>query len=117
MKKPNPIAIVALSVIAFSILAFTINDGFKNRKENSFTGSATSNNPISTSPFVAYNPPHGKPGHRHDLPDGAPLPGTTPNQTSGTSGNLPFTDTRITQTASTTNTGPVNPPHGQPGHR
>ena len=63
---------------------------------------------------VTVNPQHGLPGHRCDLPVGAPLTanaGSTPN-TSPTS-QLPSTSVspiRVDQTPS------VNPPHGEPGH-
>ncbi len=116
MKKPNPVTIIIICVAAVSILAFTINDELKNRRKNTFVG-ASANAP-GASPFVAYNPPHGKPGHRHDLPDGAPLPGVVPNQTSASASSLPFLETRSTQTA-TAASGAValNPAHGQPGHR
>ncbi len=50
-----------------------------------------SSQPISFTP--AKNPPHGQPGHRCDIPVGAPL--TTATNSSVT----------------------LNPPHGQPGHR
>ena len=118
MKKPNPIAIIALCVVAVSVLAFTINDGLKNRaKTSSGTSSVTSQNPISSSPFVAYNPPHGKPGHRHDLPDGAPLPGVVPNQNLPATNNLPIINNPVTQPAAATDGVALNPAHGQPGHR
>jgi hypothetical protein len=60
------------------------------------------------------NPAHGLPGHRCDLPVGAPLTasaGTTPTPTPTT--QLPSTSVspiRVDQTPS------VNPPHGEPGH-
>lgn len=74
---------------------------------------------------VALNPPHGQPGHRCEIPVGAPLDGSggdnTPviqaqpqsNQSPviKTTGNVPVNG------ASTTTSGNVNPPHGQPGHR
>src|SRR5688500_17748451 len=91
MTKPSPIAVVALCIVAVSILAFTINDQLNNHK-NSISGtSAISKNANIISPIVATNPPHGKPGHRHDLPDGAPLPiagsPTTTSTTNNTSLN------------------------------
>lgn len=118
MNKPNPIAIVVLCVVAVSVLAFTINDSLKNRaKTSSGSTSVTSQNPISSSPFVAYNPPHGKPGHRHDLPDGAPLPGVTPGQNLPANKNLPLSNNQVAQPAAATDGVALNPAHGQPGHR
>src|SRR5687767_2308752 len=115
MTKPSPIAVVALSIVAVSILAFTINDQLNNRKNSVSGTSAISKNANIISPIVATNPPHGKPGHRHDLPDGAPLPmagapAIVPIANNNTSLN------NITPQSSGENTGSVNPAHGQPGH-
>lgn len=78
----------------------------------------------------ALNPAHGQPGHRCDIPVGAPL--STPaggNQanipTQGTpapSDNQPFlvndgAKQAPTAAASTLPSGTLNPAHGQPGHR
>lgn len=118
MNKPNPIAIIALCVVAVSVLAFTINDGLKNRaKTSSGSTSSTIQNPITSSPFVAYNPPHGKPGHRHDLPDGAPLPGVVPNQNLPATNNLNLSSNPVAQPAAANDGVALNPAHGQPGHR
>ena len=63
---------------------------------------------------VAVNPAHGLPGHRCDLPVGAPLTasaGNTPNVTP--TSQLPSTSVspiRVDQTPA------VNPAHGEPGH-
>lgn len=63
---------------------------------------------------VKVNPAHGLPGHRCDLPVGAPLTastGNTPNSTTTT--QTPSTSVspiRVDQTPK------VNPPHGEPGH-
>lgn len=63
---------------------------------------------------VKVNPAHGLPGHRCDLPVGAPLTasaGSTPNPTP--TSQLPSTSVspiRLDQSPT------VNPPHGEPGH-
>ena len=63
---------------------------------------------------IKVNPAHGLPGHRCDLPVGAPLTasaGSTPNPTP--TSQLPSTSVspiRVDQTPK------VNPPHGEPGH-
>jgi hypothetical protein len=111
MTKPNPIAIIALCIVAVSILAFTINDELQNRKA---TSAITSKTGAGISPFIAYNPPHGKPGHRHDLPDGAPLPVAVPQQTPITN-NLSLNNSLIQSSGSTNEA--LNPAHGKPGHR
>ncbi|QNJ97428.1 hypothetical protein [Constantimarinum furrinae] len=58
----------------------------------------------------ALNPAHGQPGHRCDLPVGAPLTGTPV---------INSQQTPVLNSGSTPATGDlkVNPPHGQPGHR
>ena len=63
---------------------------------------------------IKVNPAHGLPGHRCDLPVGAPLTNaaTTPDPTP--TAQLPSTSVspiRVDQTPD------VNPPHGEPGHR
>jgi hypothetical protein len=66
-----------------------------------------SNTVAPTQPANGLNPPHGQPGHRHDIQVGQPL----------NSNPAPS----VTPTANATNTTPVatglNPKHGQPGHR
>ncbi|TDS54653.1 hypothetical protein [Myroides indicus] len=81
------------------------------------------------------NPAHGQPGHRCDIPVGAPLD-TPPQQNnmqqqpvqaaaSSSNGNSPFlvndqAKSKLQNSggsAGTTASGKVNPPHGQPGHR
>jgi hypothetical protein len=66
------------------------------------------------------NPAHGQPGHRCDLPVGAPLNSaakTNPVTTTqvSTSPNVSVTP-KATTTTTATPAG-MNPPHGQPGHR
>jgi hypothetical protein len=60
---------------------------------------------------VKVNPAHGLPGHRCDLPVGAPLNSATANQTPVS--ELPSTSVspiRVDQKPD------VNPPHGEPYH-
>lgn len=86
---------------------------------------------------VTINPPHGQPGHRCDIPVGAPLnaqPANTarqtpvnPSVTAPTTTNNPMAPTienaqklnssQPRNTSSAQNSGRINPPHGQPGHR
>ncbi len=58
------------------------------------------------------NPSHGQPGHRCDIPVGAPLNSKAKNQQARQN-----TVTGNPIKSSNTNSGKVNPPHGQPGHR
>lgn len=61
---------------------------------------------------IKVNPAHGLPGHRCDLPVGAPLDGT--NATTTTKTTQPQSTTvspiRVDQTPD------INPPHGEPHH-
>ena len=85
---------------------------------------------------AGMNPSHGQPGHRCDIPVGAPLnsPVKTPaTSTPATNNSAPYTITQTptnpaTITPATTGTTPallnpsttapgMNPPHGQDGHR
>lgn len=62
------------------------------------------------------NPQHGQPGHRCDIPVGAPL--NTPAVAQKTTSTVQSKPT-VTVNPTTTVTTPkgMNPPHGQPGHR
>jgi hypothetical protein len=111
MTKPSPIALIVLCIVAVSILAFTINDQFGNRKHKFVKGI---NKAANTSLFLTHNPPHGQPGHNHNLPDGAPL--TNISSAPATQKlNAPLLNNIIQPTTEINSTG-LNPPHGQPGH-
>lgn len=77
--------------------------------------SAGTNNSDQTT--AALNPAHGQPGHRCEIPVGAPLDQAPANSlqqgqtNSQTSGNV--SPVRVN---SSTATPMKNPPHGQPGH-
>jgi hypothetical protein len=115
MTRPNPIAIIALCIVAITVLAFTINDQLTSRN-NSIAGNSTAaSKNISIETLVAKNPPHGKPGHRHDLPDGAVLPTAIPSQTFNTNSSLNSIVSSPTAEINGGNTA-INPPHGQSGH-
>lgn len=64
------------------------------------------------------NPSHGQPGHRCDIPVGAPLnsPIATSSAAPQVVSNKTMTVTPNTVTPTQTPKG-MNPPHGQPGHR
>ena len=71
------------------------------------------------------NPPHGQPGHRCDIPVGAPLnskPAAQPAapQQQVTQQQIVIDPQQAQQHTGTTEpgfSGKLNPPHGQPGHR
>ena len=74
---------------------------------------------------VTLNPPHGQPGHRCDIPVGAPLnskPAAQPAaaQPQVTQQQIVIDPQQAQQHTGTTEpgfSGKPNPPHGQPGHR
>lgn len=62
---------------------------------------------------AALNPVHGEPGHRCDLPVGAPLDQAASTQVQQSSAVSPNVSPVRVQGGDTPN---INPPHGQPGH-
>jgi len=82
--------------------------------------------------MAGMNPEHGQPGHRCDIPVGAPLDSPPGNNTTaptttiqpqtapatvGTNPSIMNAPTPVTATPSTTpSSGKLNPPHGEPGH-
>ncbi|NJW52090.1 hypothetical protein [Salinimicrobium oceani] len=110
MKKLN---LIALAIgITFSVAC---NDTEKSTDANNETQQTTENTAQdATAADVKVNPAHGLPGHRCDLPVGAPLNGTAGTTANPTpTSQLPATSVspvRVDQTPT------VNPPHGEPGH-
>ena len=91
------------------------NDSEKQAEASTEATPATSENTTNAATEeVKVNPAHGLPGHRCDLPVGAPLNGTAANTATPTSTNNTQSTTvspiRLDQSPS------VNPPHGEPGH-
>lgn len=79
--------------------------------------------PEATAPAAAtaqLNPPHGEPGHRCEIPVGAPLDGSSaPAATSMTVPPASGTTAPVVTappSPATGATGKINPPHGEPGH-
>ncbi len=65
------------------------------------------------------NPPHGEPGHRCEIPVGAPLdgtPATTGTVTTPSAGATPARPDVPTASTPNLSSGKINPPHGEPGH-
>lgn len=79
---------------------------------------ATQTAPAANTTSMALNPAHGQPGHRCDIAVGAPLnsapAATTPAAPTQTA---PVVMPTQPAPATGTATGPLNPAHGQPGHR
>lgn len=72
-------------------------------------GSSTTNTGAASGNI---NPPHGQPGHRCDVPVGAPLDGGAANKQP-----VKVNPTSNTMTPAANANVTINPPHGQPGHR
>lgn len=84
--------------------------------------------PAATAPAngsVALNPEHGQPGHRCDIPVGAPLNGgaqTAPSAAPAQPQNMPAgprvqsTPAPSSAPAKMSSQVKLNPPHGEPGH-
>ncbi|CEN46935.1 conserved hypothetical protein [Capnocytophaga canis] len=86
--------------------------------------------PTTGSSGVTLNPPHGAPGHRCDIPVGAPLPNSS-NMPQNISQHIPVSENEalpqvssegfaVPQTASLSVDSrgvKLNPPHGEPDHR
>ena len=71
--------------------------------------------PAGSSNAVALNPKHGQPGHRCDIPEGAPLNTAAANPAIGqpSMNASPVVGQPVNPAGSTVR---LNPPHGQPGH-
>lgn len=118
-----------LSITVAALLS-ACNSGLGSKKEETavtpppaFTAPATANpnNAANGAATTAQlNPAHGKPGHRCDIPEGAPL-----NSAAIPSVAIPGNNVGANQTAPTQSiplpangsTAKLNPEHGKPGHR
>jgi hypothetical protein len=62
------------------------------------------------------NPPHGQPGHRCEIPVGAPLDSAPMKTTQQAQPTTPIMSTSNVQTSNAVTAPGMNPPHGQAGH-
>lgn len=115
-----------------ALLALT---GCKNENTQKNTPATQTENTVETtsgnSGDVALNPAHGQPGHRCDIPVGAPLNSAakadnnnTTRSQQGSTEQSPILKTNNNNevklqpgTTGNTASGNLNPAHGQPGHR
>ncbi len=81
------------------------------QKKQTLQNVAPTTNTTSVSGDLAINPAHGQPGHRCDIPVGAPLNGTSESSNSAPAIN------KTNQVPASISGNGINPPHGQPGHR
>jgi len=72
--------------------------------------------PLNSGPMPEFNPPHGQPWHRCEIPVGAPL---NPNPSNGNANQLAATTPQTPNPVAANNTvrPKLNPPHGEPFHR
>ena len=102
---------IACSIAAIVLVSFiSCKDEASVDRVNSTTNAAPENPGEQTTAQV--NPAHGLPGHRCDLPVGAPLSSspTTNNATPAPVPSSSVSPIRIDQSPK------INPPHGEPGH-
>ncbi len=103
-------------ILGCGLMAMVSCKETKTEEETVTTNPAQTENNNSGQTTAALNPAHGQPGHRCEIPVGAPLDQAPANtlqqqQTTTTSGNV--SPVRLN---SSTATPLKNPPHGQPGH-
>ena len=132
MKKINSI----LCAVSVSLVMTACSTGSENESENKASDSVSlsaeqpqnvtlsaptqqTGNASTNAAAEGINPPHGQPGHRCDIPDGAPLnsqPKTNSTNTQGTiSPQIQTAISPVIQTPVQTTEG-MNPAHGEPGH-
>lgn len=103
--------IISLTIIALGVsLMVSCKDEAKNEANPAQT-EAESTNANTT---AKLNPEHGQPGHRCEIPVGAPLDQAAGNTT--TIQTPPPVSTGVSPVWSSGAAPVKNPPHGQPGH-
>ena len=115
MKK---ITITKNITLVFAVIGLMLFSSCKDETQSESTDPVQTQNSPNTEngenqQTAQVNPAHGLPGHRCDLPVGAPLnsaAATTNTATPQPTPSSTVSPVRIDQTPKT------NPPHGQPGH-
>ena len=125
-----------LAITAAALLT-ACNSGLGSKKADTATtpppafkapATTTAPNTIQTAPATgnattaALNPAHGQPGHRCDIPEGAPLnsaavPSVNIPPANGGAANIQTAPVQNIPLPSTNTTAKLNPEHGKPGHR
>ena len=122
MKKDQNTVKLAFGILL--MLSFTLNISCREdvKKEESTTqktsvetNNATTNKTPATHENIAKNPAHGQPGHRCDIPIGAPL--NSPPVQKSTGSPVINSGSGSPVQSNSGSTAKINPPHGQPGHR
>ncbi|MCM4159055.1 hypothetical protein FHG64_08680 [Antarcticibacterium flavum] len=108
---------IGLGILAICVMGFTsCKDEEKATATPPQSEVQTNQNPKTT---AAVNPAHGQPGHRCDIPVGAPLDqasGTQAMQQQQQSQTINSPTSSPVRVNNSTATPTKNPPHGQPGH-
>lgn len=109
---------IGLSVLALSLTVFVSCKDEENQEtapaQNQVENTQTTQNTQGTT--AALNPAHGQPGHRCEIPVGAPLDqdaSATIQQQQPVTTNPNSSPVRVNNSNATPT---KNPPHGQPGH-
>lgn len=89
------------------------------QKKQQLNMAAPSSAPANVAANGGINPPHGQPGHRCDIPVGAPLDGSGNGKSMTITPTPAPTPPPAPQPVNTTTlaSGTPNPAHGEPGHR
>jgi len=107
--------IISVAVLAIGMSLTSCKDDKNQEATSTQTNIQTNDNSGTT---AALNPAHGQPGHRCEIPVGAPLdqaPASTLQQQQQTTSPVSTNSSPVRLNTSTAN--PLkNPPHGQPGH-
>lgn len=112
---------IGIGIVAMGMISLT---SCKDEEKRETTSPQTEMPASNSNTTAALNPAHGQPGHRCEIPVGAPLDGssTTNTQTqpqmttSNPTGTMSPVRVNNTNTGTSTGTAMKNPPHGQPGH-
>jgi len=103
---------VILLLLSFGVIGSCKEESKKQDTTNNSSTTATpepsGDNASDSKGNVALNPAHGQPGHRCDIPVGAPLNSAPAKSSTTTQSESPVIKSGDIK---------LNPAHGQPGHR
>lgn len=108
----NRIITVLLILFSLGVIGSCKEDPKKNESTTKTTTNATPNssedNSSDSKGEIALNPAHGQPGHRCEIPVGAPLDSSPAKSSDKAQSGSPVINSGDVK---------LNPAHGQPGHR
>lgn len=113
LRKTKSLSLLLL--LMTSILTFSCKENKSNSEtvdtEQKEETTSQDTNIDKTVDKDALNPIHGEPGHRCDIPVGAPLNSKSANQKQN---QIQVNGNPVQQSRNSEN---INPPHGEPGHQ